>query len=120
MANFLMCCAALFWGATFIAQKTGMETIGPMGFTFGRYVIGAAILLPLAILEMTKVNLYTAARQNRQIASCGPVAEWLCSGLQNRLHRFNSGPGLHHFILLMRLHLLITASVMHACGTPNR
>jgi hypothetical protein len=22
------------------------------------------------------------------------VAEWLCSGLQNRVHRFNSGPGL--------------------------
>ena len=67
MANFLMCCAALFWGATFIAQKTGMETIGPMGFTFGRYVIGAAILLPLAIFEMKKVNLFTAMRQNRQI-----------------------------------------------------
>ncbi len=67
MANFLMCCAALFWGATFIAQKTGMETIGPMGFTFGRYVIGATILMPLAILEMKKVNLFTAARQNRQI-----------------------------------------------------
>lgn len=23
------------------------------------------------------------------------MAEWLCNGLQNRLHRFNSGPGLH-------------------------
>ncbi len=67
MANFLMCCAALFWGATFIAQKTGMETIGPMGFTFGRYVIGAAILLPLAILEIKKVHLFNAVRQNRQI-----------------------------------------------------
>ena len=67
MANFLMCCAALFWGATFIAQKTGMETIGPMGFTCGRYVIGAAILLPLALLEMKKINLYNALRQNRQI-----------------------------------------------------
>ena len=52
MANFLMCCAALFWGATFIAQKTGMETIGPMGFTFGRYDIGPAILFPLAIFEI--------------------------------------------------------------------
>ena len=67
MANLLMCCAAIFWGATFIAQKTGMETIGPMGFTFGRYVIGAAILLPLAILEMKKVNLFNAVHQNRQI-----------------------------------------------------
>ena len=23
------------------------------------------------------------------------MAEWLCSGLQNRGHRFNSGSGLH-------------------------
>lgn len=26
---------------------------------------------------------------------CGAVAEWLRSGLQNRLHQFNSGRGLH-------------------------
>ena len=26
----------------------------------------------------------------------GHVAEWLRSGLQNRLHQFNSGRGLHH------------------------
>ena len=67
MANFLMCCAALFWGATFIAQKTGMETIGPMGFTFGRYVIGAMILLPLAMFEARKVNLLAAMRNNRRL-----------------------------------------------------
>ena len=27
----------------------------------------------------------------------GHVAEWLRNGLQNRVHRFNSGRGLHHF-----------------------
>ena len=25
----------------------------------------------------------------------GQVAEWLCSGLQSRVHRFDSGPSLH-------------------------
>jgi hypothetical protein len=25
----------------------------------------------------------------------GPVAEWLCRGLQILVHRFDSGPGLH-------------------------
>ena len=67
MANFLMCCAALFWGATFIAQKTGMETIGPMGFTFGRYMIATFVLLPLAIYEATKVNLLSAMLQNKPL-----------------------------------------------------
>ena len=67
MANFLMCCTALFWGATFIAQKTGMETIGPMGFTFGRYMIATFVLLPLAIYEATKVNLLSAMLQNKTL-----------------------------------------------------
>ena len=62
-----MCCAALFWGATFIAQKTGMETIGPMGFTFGRYVIGALALLPLAIRETGKTNLLQAMREDKRL-----------------------------------------------------
>ena len=67
LANFLMCCAALFWGATFIAQKTGMETIGPMGFTFGRYVIGSAALLPLAIYEATKINLFQRMKLEKSL-----------------------------------------------------
>jgi hypothetical protein len=28
-------------------------------------------------------------------AAHGQVAEWLCSGLQIRVRRFNSDPGLH-------------------------
>jgi drug/metabolite transporter (DMT)-like permease len=67
MANVLMCCAALFWGATFIAQKTGMETIGPMGFTFGRYVIGTLVLVPLAIWEARKVSLMSAMVKDRKL-----------------------------------------------------
>jgi len=70
MANVLMCCAALFWGATFIAQKTGMETIGPMGFTFGRYVIGTLVLVPLAIWEARKVSLMSAMVKDRRLC-CG-------------------------------------------------
>lgn len=67
MANILMCFAALFWGATFIAQKTGMETIGPMGFTFGRYLIGALALLPLAFYEARRINLFQALRQDKRL-----------------------------------------------------
>ena len=65
VANIMMCCAALVWGATFIAQKTGMETIGPMSFTFGRYVIGTLALLPLAIHETGKTNLLQAMWQDK-------------------------------------------------------
>ena len=64
VANCLMCVTAIVWGATFIAQKTGMETIGPMGFTFGRYLIGAGVIIPLALYEARKVNLLKALKKD--------------------------------------------------------
>ena len=67
VANCLMCITAIVWGATFIAQKTGMETIGPMGFTFGRYLIGAVIIVPFALYESRKINLITALRKDKQL-----------------------------------------------------
>jgi hypothetical protein len=42
------------------------------------------------MIDVTDIIVY-----HTQIPCGGPVAEWLCSGLQNRVHRFNSGPGLH-------------------------
>ena len=39
-----------------------METIGPMGFTFGRYLIGASVIIPLALYEARKVNLLEARK----------------------------------------------------------
>ena len=48
-AHLLMLIAALIWGTTFIAQTTGMETIGPFGFTGARYLIGAMAVLPFAL-----------------------------------------------------------------------
>ncbi len=67
VANCLMCITAIVWGATFIAQKTGMETIGPMGFTFGRYLIGAVVIVPFALYESRKINLITALRKDKQL-----------------------------------------------------
>ena len=42
------------------------------------------------MIDVTGIIVY-----HTHILCGGPVAEWLCSGLQNRVHRFNSGPGLH-------------------------
>ena len=66
VANGLMCITAIVWGATFIAQKTGMETIGPMGFTFGRYLISAVVIVPFALYESRKINLIAALRKDKQ------------------------------------------------------
>ena len=62
-----MCITAIVWGATFIAQKTGMETIGPMGFTFARYLIGAVVILPFALYEAKQVNLLDALKKDPKL-----------------------------------------------------
>ncbi len=43
--------AALIWGLTFVFQATGMETLGPFGFTAFRFLAGSFALLPFAIWE---------------------------------------------------------------------
>ena len=66
-ANILLCCAALVWGGTFVAQKTGMDTIGPMAFTASRYAMGAMFLLPLAFIESRKISLWDAIHGDRSL-----------------------------------------------------
>lgn len=66
-AHALMLLAALIWGTTFIAQVTGMETIGPLGFTAARYVIGTVFILPFALWEMRRFSLFAVILQDRRI-----------------------------------------------------
>ena len=53
-AHLLLVLVTILWGFTFVAQKTGMETIGPMSFTAARYLIGSIGILPIALLELRK------------------------------------------------------------------
>ena len=45
--NILMVIAAALWGFTFVAQKTGMDYLGPFMFSAIRFAIGASCLLLL-------------------------------------------------------------------------
>jgi len=42
--------AALIWGFAFVAQSAGMEYVGPFTFNAVRCIIGAAVLVPVALL----------------------------------------------------------------------
>ena len=66
-AHFLMLLAALIWGTTFIAQTTGMDTLGPLSFTGARYWIGFVVILPLAFWELRKTNLPMICQQNKTV-----------------------------------------------------
>jgi drug/metabolite transporter (DMT)-like permease len=53
-ADFLLLITALIWGTAFIAQKTGMEGLGPYGFVGVRFALSLLVVLPLAFLEYKK------------------------------------------------------------------
>lgn len=46
-ANLLLLLTAMIWGAAFVAQRVGMDHMGPLTFNGVRFALGAAALLPL-------------------------------------------------------------------------
>ncbi len=48
-ADFLLLLTALIWGLAFVAQRQGMEHVGPMTFNGVRFALGALALAPLAL-----------------------------------------------------------------------
>lgn len=41
----------MLWGFAFIAQKSAMDTMGPLTFAGVRYLLGGLIILPVALME---------------------------------------------------------------------
>lgn len=48
-SNILLLITAAIWGSAFVAQRVGMDYIGPHTFNGIRFLIGSAVLVPLVI-----------------------------------------------------------------------
>jgi len=57
-ANLLLLLTAVIWGFAFVAQRSGMEHVGPFTFNAIRFLIGALALIPL----MTSLDRRREAR----------------------------------------------------------
>lgn len=51
LATLIMLIATMVWGFAFIAQKSAMESMGPLTFLASRYLLGGIIILPLVWFE---------------------------------------------------------------------
>jgi drug/metabolite transporter (DMT)-like permease len=58
----------MLWGFAFVAQKTAMDSLGPLTFSGVRYLLGGLCVLPLAIWEYRRTNRPIARRE------WGPIA----------------------------------------------
>ncbi len=50
-ADLMLVLAAAIWGFAFVAQRLGMDFVGPLTFNAARFAIGAVVLMPLARLR---------------------------------------------------------------------
>lgn len=67
VAVLLLLTCTMLWGFAFIAQKTAMASMGPLTFSAVRYVIGALLVTPLAMLEYRRVRPRIGPFTRRQI-----------------------------------------------------
>lgn len=51
-ADILCLVTALIWGLAFVAQRVGMESMGPLAFNGVRFALGAVVLAPLAVRSL--------------------------------------------------------------------
>lgn len=54
LAALLLLVCTMLWGFAFIAQKSAMDSMGPLTFAGVRYLLGGIIVLPLALAERRK------------------------------------------------------------------
>jgi drug/metabolite transporter (DMT)-like permease len=71
-ADFLMLLTAMIWGSVFVAQRLGMDAIGPFLYTGLRFALAVIVLLPI-IHWLEQRNRQSAAlpKLNRQLLRGG-------------------------------------------------
>ncbi len=62
-SEILLFLAAIVWGFAFVAQKIGMESIGPMAYNGIRFLLGSASLLPVIYFFDKKTNSKHSSKQ---------------------------------------------------------
>ena len=72
-ADLILLLTAFIWGLAFVYQRIGMDHIGPITFTFGRFFIGALAIVPLWYLMEKPTQIFTVNAINKKAALLGLV-----------------------------------------------
>ncbi|WDR05137.1 DMT family transporter [Devosia rhodophyticola] len=51
LATLLLLACTMLWGFAFVAQKSAMDSMGPLTFAAARYLLGGLVIMPLALFE---------------------------------------------------------------------
>ena len=78
LANLALFMTALIWGLSFVAQRAGMEYVGPFTFNMVRSFLGGLSLLPLIIWG--KWTLPDKRTKRAKFVQCFPPFSAVISG----------------------------------------
>ena len=67
-AGLLLLVASLIWGSTFTVQHLAMEHIGPILYTGARFLLGALVVLPFALIQARRLARHDGWRLRRSDA----------------------------------------------------
>jgi drug/metabolite transporter (DMT)-like permease len=70
-ADSLLMLTAIIWGGAFVAQRVGMDHVGPLTFNGVRFALGAFTLLPLALRNNENTEKKAGPRFSRKQAILG-------------------------------------------------
>jgi drug/metabolite transporter (DMT)-like permease len=70
-SNILLLLAAMLWGFAFVAQRAGMEHVGPFIFNGVRFALGGISLLPLILVNRKRRSGNDLPSANRRIFALG-------------------------------------------------
>ncbi|MCF6170665.1 MAG: DMT family transporter [Bacteroidales bacterium] len=73
-SNLLLFVTAIIWGLAFVAQRAGMEDIGPFAFNGIRFALGSISLLPLIYLQQKRKKPLTRKADRTAVVLGGLVA----------------------------------------------
>ncbi len=74
-ADFLLVLTAMIWGFAFVAQRVGMNYVGPFTFNAVRFALGSLSILPLIwLLKKRKAAEIQPEKQNKPVLLWGIVA----------------------------------------------
>ena len=72
-SDFLLLLTSIIWGSAFVAQRVGMDHVGPFLFNGIRFALGSASLLPLLYINREQGN-FADDPPLKQVLSAGSLA----------------------------------------------
>ena len=69
--SLMLLLTALIWGIAFVAQRSGMDSIGPLSFQTARWLLGFLTLLPLVLYRRKRLGGAFRMPSRKAVMACG-------------------------------------------------